>query len=136
MNKKIFFEFKIDELKEMFKDMQRELKVEKMRVQRELSARDILRPKIIKTALRLQNAGWSVRDSIILTAEQLKIDDVYFVELVIRGFHYTNRQKLLFAKNFFIHTLRKKGFKMRDIAFCMDCSEQTIRNYLKMDCIY
>lgn len=91
-------------------------------------------PQITKDVINNITCGYSVDESIIMTALKLgqsrdKVRAVYDVH------RYDRLTTINYAKNYLIHKLREKGFKIIDIAFILDCNKQTVYNYLKKDFI-
>lgn len=99
-----------------------------------ISAAMVENPKIAKMIYENISCGYSVSESIVLTA--LTFDcSLARVRAVYTAHENATAAAVAFAKNYLIHTLKKRGFKINDIAFILGVSRQTIFNYLKKDCL-
>ena len=92
------------------------------------------RPNITRSVVEFVEAGYSIRDAVALTAKKFDCCSDR-----VRQIHEYNKHarkaQLTYAKNYLIHKLKQKGFKMTDIAYILDCNKQTIYNYMKKDFI-
>lgn len=91
-------------------------------------------PAIARDILKNISLGYCVPEALIITA--LKFDCSLKRARTVYDVHrINNKTMIIYAKNFLIHTLKKKGFKIVDIAYILDVSTQTVFNYLKKDCL-
>ena len=91
-------------------------------------------PAIIKDIINNLTCGYCLPEALTITA--LKFDCSIKRARAVYDVHRINKKTMvLYAKNYLIHTLKKKGFKMVDIAYILNCHKQTVYNYLKKDFI-
>ena len=101
---------------------------------KKISAAMVENPKIAKMIYENIGCGYSVSESIVITA--LTFDcSLARVRAVYTAHENATAAAVAFAKNYLVHTLKKRGFKINDIAFILGVSRQTIFNYLKKDCL-
>lgn len=91
-------------------------------------------PAIAREILKNISLGYCVPEALVIAA--LKFNCSIKRARAVYDVHRINKKTMiLYAKNFLIHTLKKKGFKIVDIAYILDVSTNTIFNYLKKDCL-
>ena len=128
------FFYDMQNLNELFakitRDLQTQIDLESTRLL-ELQKQN---PAIARNVIELIACGYSPDEAIVTTA--LKFDcSTSRVRVVYDCNRYARKTMLLYAKNYLIHTLKQKGFKMVDIAYILGCNKQTVYNYLKKDFI-
>lgn len=99
-----------------------------------ISAAMVENPKIAKMIFENIGCGYSPSESIVITALHFETS-IERVRAVYTAHKNATAPAVTFAKNYLIHTLKKRGFKIDDIAFILGVSRQTIFNYLKKDCL-
>ena len=89
-------------------------------------------PIIARKICDLIASGYSNSEAFVMAA--LAFDcSLDRVRAVYCAHKNATRQRVAFAKNFMIHTLRRRGFKINDIALILGCSRQTVFNYSNKD---
>ena len=85
-------------------------------------------PAIARKIFDCITSGYSVSESLVITALHYDID-LNRARAVYIAHKNANRQRLAFAKNYLINTLKQRGFKIDDIALILGCTRQTVYNY-------
>lgn len=97
---------------------------------KKISAAMVENPKIAKMIYENIGCGYSASESIVITA--LAFDcSIERVRAVYTAHKNANRERLAFAKIYLINTLKRRGFKVDDIALICGCTRQTVYNYQK-----
>ena len=91
-------------------------------------------PAILRDVLKNITSGYSLPEAILITAFNFG-ESLARVRAIYNHHRISNKQNIAYAKNFLIHKLKEKGFKIVDIAFILDTNKQTVYNYLKKDCL-
>lgn len=90
-------------------------------------------PKIAKMIFDNIANGYSVSESLVISALAFNTD-LQRTRAVYTAHKNATRAANAYAKNYLIHVLRKRGFKIDDIAIILGCTKQTVYNYTKRPC--
>lgn len=91
-------------------------------------------PKIAKFICENIACGYSPSESVIIAA--LRYDcTLQRARAIYEAHKNATACAVAFAKNYLIKTLKRRGFKIDDIALILNCSRQTVYNYLKKGCL-
>lgn len=90
-------------------------------------------PKIAKMIFDNIANGYSVSESLVISALAFNTD-LQRTRAVYTAHKNATRAVNTYAKNYLIHVLRRRGFKIDDIALILGCTRQTVHNYTKRPC--
>lgn len=133
MHKKNFddnFEKIIDTLK----NLQLDVKSDMLTTGARMTSAQKQNPEIAKFICENIACGYSPSESVTIAA--LRYDcTLKRARAIYEAHKNATACAVAFAKNYLIKTLKRRGFKIDDIALILNCSRQTVYNYLKKGCL-
>lgn len=128
------FDDKFIFLLDTLKNLQLEVNNEYRDYEKKVTKYRAQNPKIAKSVCDNLISGYSLSESLVITALTHDIT-IERARVAYQAHNNATQQIKAYAKNYLIHTLKKRGFKINDIAFILGVTKQTVYNYIKRPCI-